>query len=94
MNRAEPVQEEEQAAKPVVGKTLVCRLCKGGHFTAKCPYKDQLAAIDQVDLGEGEAESGPQAGSLAARGTSAAGAPTGRYIPPYVISSISPKISL
>jgi hypothetical protein len=29
---------------------LTCRLCKGDHssFTAKCPYKDSLAGLEQV----------------------------------------------
>jgi translation initiation factor 3 subunit G len=25
---------------------VMCRLCKGDHFTAKCPYKDSLAGLD------------------------------------------------
>lgn len=32
-------------AKSGAGK-VVCRLCKGDHFTAKCPYKDTLAGLD------------------------------------------------
>jgi translation initiation factor 3 subunit G len=32
-------------AKAGAGK-VVCRLCKGAHFTAKCPYKDSLAGLD------------------------------------------------
>lgn len=32
-------------AKAGAGK-VVCRLCKGDHFTAKCPYKDSLNGLD------------------------------------------------
>ena len=32
-------------ARAGAGK-VVCRLCKGDHFTAKCPYKDSLAGLD------------------------------------------------
>lgn len=39
-------QQEEAAKKPKVGRQVVCRLCKGEHFTAKCPYKDRLSEMD------------------------------------------------
>lgn len=75
------VEPEPEAAKAPTGKGVVCRLCKGGHFTAKCPYKDALAAIDSMDGGgeEGadEVEAAP-AGGLGAKG---AGIP-GKYVPP------------
>ena len=32
-------------AKAGAGK-VVCRLCKGDHFTAKCPYKDSLSGLE------------------------------------------------
>lgn len=37
-------------AKAGAGKVL-CRLCKGDHFTAKCPYKDSLAGLDAPGIG-------------------------------------------
>jgi translation initiation factor 3 subunit G len=68
-----------EAAKAAPGKAVVCRLCKGGHFTAKCPYKDQLAELDSaaaaLDPDEEAAARGP---GLAAPGSGV----TGRYIPP------------
>ena len=27
---------------------LTCRLCKGEHFTAKCPYKDTLGNLENT----------------------------------------------
>jgi translation initiation factor 3 subunit G len=65
----------DNTPKPA-GKALVCRLCKGGHFTAKCPYKDQLAAIDQVDMADADEADGPPRGGL---GAASAG---GKYVPP------------
>ena len=44
----EPTAEDDikkQLASKGVGK-VVCRLCKGDHFTAKCPYKESLAGLD------------------------------------------------
>jgi hypothetical protein len=82
--QAEP-EAEQSAAKAPAGKAFVCRLCKGGHFTAKCPYREQLAAIDSVgaDGGEEEMDGPSNVGALAAKG---AGGTTvgGRYVPPCV----------
>jgi len=33
--------------RPGAGK-VICRLCKGDHFTAKCPYKDTLAGLENT----------------------------------------------
>lgn len=27
-------------------KKILCRICKGDHFTTKCPYKDSLGMED------------------------------------------------
>ncbi|KAG6877871.1 hypothetical protein C0993_002872 [Termitomyces sp. T159_Od127] len=45
---SEPAPEENvkaQLTRAGAGK-VVCRLCKGEHFTAKCPYKDTLAGLE------------------------------------------------
>ena len=34
-------------SKAGAGK-VVCRICKGDHFTAKCPYKDSLAGLENI----------------------------------------------
>ncbi|KAJ6486769.1 eukaryotic translation initiation factor 3 subunit G-domain-containing protein [Mycena sanguinolenta] len=45
----EPEKEEESTktklTKAGAGK-VVCRLCKGDHFTAKCPHKEALAGLE------------------------------------------------
>lgn len=70
--KTEP-EEKEEAAKPVVGKALLCRLCKGSHFTAKCPYKDQLQGLDAAEMEDDPAE------AAGGRGASGSG---GKYVPP------------
>ena len=48
MTEPEPSAEEDmknQLKSKGVGN-VVCRLCKGAHFTAKCPYKESLAGLD------------------------------------------------
>jgi translation initiation factor 3 subunit G len=57
---AEKAQQEEQKAtmslKPE-NKKVACRICKGEHFTAKCPYKDTLQPMDEFPTLGGD--SGP-----------------------------------
>ncbi|KAJ3519062.1 hypothetical protein NM688_g9357 [Phlebia brevispora] len=47
---AEPEPSAEQTMKASLARAgagkVVCRLCKGDHFTAKCPYKDSLPGLD------------------------------------------------
>ncbi|CEH19469.1 eukaryotic translation initiation factor [Ceraceosorus bombacis] len=76
---------DEQAAlrKQLQSKKITCRLCKGDHFTSKCPYRDTLEAIPgAADTGAepevSDAIADPTNPAVAA-GTSGAG---GKYIPP------------
>ena len=43
-------ESQEQTVKANLAKAgagkVVCRLCKGDHFTAKCPYKESLSGLD------------------------------------------------
>lgn len=52
-----PSADEEQSQEEKIRKQLsqtsgggkvVCRLCKGSHFTAKCPYKDSLPILNEA----------------------------------------------
>ncbi|CAK5272134.1 unnamed protein product [Mycena citricolor] len=73
---------EEESAKTKLTKAgagkVVCRLCKGEHFTAKCPHKEALAGLEMdpaaVDESGAAEASGPAHGL--------AGNATGKYIPP------------
>ena len=50
----EPSQEEKirkQLTQSAGGGKVVCRLCKGSHFTAKCPYKDSLPILNEGGTG-------------------------------------------
>lgn len=69
-------QEEKEPVKEAVGGgSLKCRICKGDHFTSKCPMKDLVAP-----------ESGPAPGATAAAAGVGAGgaAATGGYVPPHL----------
>jgi len=55
---------------------VACRLCKGDHFTAKCPYKDTLGNLENTDTGpDDDAGTGPEPSAPPA-------ATGGKYVPP------------
>ncbi|XP_020626892.1 eukaryotic translation initiation factor 3 subunit G-like [Orbicella faveolata] len=65
-------------------KIVQCRICKGDHWTTKCPYKDRLEVI-QAQVKEEEAK--PATGAAGTAGTTGAGdqpaaSKTGKYIAP------------
>lgn len=75
--------------KQLDGKKITCRLCKGAHFTSKCPYRDTLGALgvggaDTPDDGISTPQNEPSgAGGLS--GGASGGGPGGaggKYVPP------------
>ncbi|KLO16147.1 translation initiation factor eIF3g [Schizopora paradoxa] len=76
---------EEQIIKDNLKKSgagqLKCRLCSGGHYTAKCPYKNELAGLDAMGEKAGGEDDFGAAGD---EGAPTAGASTigGKYVPP------------
>lgn len=58
-------------------KKVKCRICSGEHFTARCPFKDTMAPVDEgTGSGlDGDGEDRP-AGSLGGVG--------GSYVPPHL----------
>lgn len=50
-------------------------------MTFKCPFKDQLAALDQVD-GPGDEEASGAGGAPSGSKSGLGGASTGKYLPP------------
>jgi len=74
---SEPSAEQNiktELAKAGAGK-VVCRLCKGDHFTAKCPYKDSLAGLETAELPTDEFAPAADAPPAAPSGG-------GKYVPP------------
>lgn len=64
-------------------KIVSCRICKGDHWTTRCPYKDTLGPMqkelaEQLGLSTGEKEKLP--GEL--EPVQAAQNKTGKYVPP------------
>ncbi|KAG1766523.1 eukaryotic translation initiation factor 3 subunit G-domain-containing protein [Suillus placidus] len=76
---SEPEVTPEQNIKTELAKAgagkVICRLCKGDHFTAKCPYKDSLAGLETADLP-------PTDDAADVPAPAASGATGGKYVPP------------
>ncbi|KAL7275335.1 translation initiation factor eIF3 subunit g [Rhizina undulata] len=67
--------EESKFKDQLKDKTVACRICKGNHFTARCPFKDTLPPLDDA--------AGDSSGPAVESATDAAG-PGGTYIAPHL----------
>lgn len=50
-------------------KIVSCRICKGDHWTTRCPYKDTLGPMqkelaEQLGLSTGDKEKSPGSGTI------------------------------
>ncbi|XP_052220917.1 eukaryotic translation initiation factor 3 subunit G-like [Dreissena polymorpha] len=79
--------EEDPLSKLKSQKLVSCRICKGDHWTTKCPYKDTLAPI-QESLEGGDKKKQDDPGTPVGGGSSSTPAsgggskPGGKYVPP------------
>ncbi|KAF8157209.1 eukaryotic translation initiation factor 3 subunit G-domain-containing protein [Crassisporium funariophilum] len=79
-NETEQAPEENMKSrvKAAGAGKVSCRLCKGDHFTAKCPYKDTLGGLENTDTGAGPDDDAGTGAEMAAPAASAGG----KYVPP------------
>ncbi|XP_005109948.2 eukaryotic translation initiation factor 3 subunit G [Aplysia californica] len=78
-NKEQPaVEEEDPLAKLKNQKIVQCRICKGDHWTTKCPYKDTLQPLQE------KLEEGTKKPEIAPPSTTPAPKTTGKYIPPVM----------
>jgi hypothetical protein len=59
-------------------KMVSCRICKGDHWTTKCPYKDSLMPPQEAEMDKKKPEDTPASAPPA----SAGGQRLGKYVPP------------
>ncbi|KAL1916794.1 uncharacterized protein VTP21DRAFT_5498 [Calcarisporiella thermophila] len=66
--------EADQDAKvkaALKGKKILCRICKGDHFTTKCPFKDTLAPLDEITASLGASAGAGESGAATAAASGA-----------------------
>lgn len=84
-NKEELNQDDGDPLKKIQGSSIVkCRYCKGDHWTTKCPYRDSLQPLKELEDKE-KGKDSEAAAAAAAADVAAAGAPGKggvKYIPP------------
>eukprot|EP00794_Sanderia_malayensis_P015925 gene15925-17526_t len=83
LNKEDAHSQDDDPLKKLKGTKIVkCRICKGDHWTTKCPYKDSLQLLQQKEQENKEAAA-DQNRPAQPTATSAAGSsqPT-KYVPP------------
>ncbi|XP_046360921.1 eukaryotic translation initiation factor 3 subunit G-like [Haliotis rufescens] len=78
-------EEEDPLNKLKTQKIVQCRICKGDHWTTRCPYKDTLAPLQEKLAEDGKPPGDAAAGAnpaAAAAGPSAIAKTAGKYVPP------------
>lgn len=86
---AQLTEPEDDAISKLKGQKIVsCRICKGDHWTTKCPYKDTLTPLAEA-LGEdvsGEKKAGDDSTAAGAAAPGPGGPKLGmggsKYVPP------------
>jgi translation initiation factor 3 subunit G len=66
--------KEEVVETQKVSVSILCRICKGNHFSSKCPYKDTYAPLDSLESAIENAKE------------SKAPSTSGKYVPPSIRS--------
>lgn len=80
-NKEELDEDKDDPLKKLKGSVVKCRVCKGDHWTTKCPYKDSLQPLKEIEEKEKQAEN-TDSGNAPADGAKAGGGTGGKYVPP------------
>lgn len=73
-------KEEDSLRDQLKDKKVACRICKGDHFTARCPFKDTLPPLDDVAASSaGAGDSGNAAEDVGGLGMT-----KGSYVAPHL----------
>lgn len=70
----EKTEEKGGIKDQLKDKKVKCRICNGEHFTARCPFKDTMAPMDETP--PPDTDDRPIGGGLGASG--------GSYVPPHL----------
>ncbi|ESO04939.1 hypothetical protein HELRODRAFT_185530 [Helobdella robusta] len=81
----ELTEPEDDPLSRLKGKMVSCRICKGDHWTTKCPYKERLAPLQETLEGkktEDTPQQAPAGAGPSSQAPSGPGAKPGKYVPP------------
>jgi len=85
-NKEELEEDKDDPMKKLKGTSIVkCRVCKGDHWTTKCPYKDSLQPLKEIEEKEKQAENMDSTAAMAVEIASKSGGGStvgGKYVPP------------
>lgn len=84
-NKEDLDEDKDDPLKKLKGQSIVkCRVCKGDHWTTKCPYKDSLQPLKEIEEKEKQAENGVDTSAMAAEIAAKTGVGAGptKYVPP------------
>eukprot|EP00795_Rhopilema_esculentum_P010748 gene10748-19535_t len=80
-NKEEASNQDDDPLKKLQGQKIVkCRVCKGDHWTTKCPYKDSLSSLQQKE--ESDKAATQKDPARQAPVASAPGGQPSKYVPP------------
>lgn len=81
-NKEDLDEDKDDPLKKLKGQSLVkCRVCKGDHWTTKCPYKDSLQPLKEIEEKEKQAEN-LDTNVMAAEIAAKTGGGPSKYVPP------------
>ncbi|ORX53983.1 translation initiation factor 3, RNA-binding subunit [Hesseltinella vesiculosa] len=81
-------EAQEKTRQQLKAKNITCRICKGDHFTTKCPYKDTMPPLDEitasVEAVKMEASAESSRANTPEPTPAAAGVGGSKYTPPHL----------
>ena len=80
-NQKEDKTDKSSMKQQLADKKVKCRICSGDHFTARCPFKDTMAPVDEGGVGAGDLD-GDGGGAPDAAGGLGDGKSS--YVPPHL----------
>ncbi|KAI9830705.1 MAG: translation initiation factor eIF3 subunit g [Phylliscum demangeonii] len=84
-NQKDEKAEKSSMKSQLADKKVKCRICAGDHFTARCPFKDTMAPVDEGGVGGGGGAGGDGDGDGAgADAVGGLGDGKSSYVPPHL----------
>lgn len=91
-NKEDLEEDKDDPLKKLKGSIVKCRVCKGDHWTTKCPYKDSLQPLKEIEDKEKQSENmDPSAMSAEIAKSNGGTTVGGKYVPPSLRAGVDGK---